>query len=123
MKFPNDEQINEMRDDIDDVFTSIASHEGKPLADFTHALVSMKQIASGLVIVSGIAGKLAKDADDKEALMMVEFITNKATRLFAMAVARFHDATGKSVDLNKALEWAQKIDGQMDRCVERAQKS
>lgn len=123
MKLPNDEQINEMRDDIDDVFTSIAAHDGQALADFTHALVSMKQIASGLVIVSGIANKLAKDADDKEAQMMAEFITNNATRLFAMAVARFHDATGKSVDLKKALEWAQKIDGQMDRCVERAQKN
>lgn len=123
MQFPSEEQISEMKDGIDDVFESIATHDGKPVADFTHALVSMKQIASGLVIVSGIAGKLAKDADDKEAQMMAEFITNNATRLFAMAVARFHDATGKSVDLPKALEWARKIDDQMDRCVERAQKN
>lgn len=123
MKLPNDEQFNEMRDDIDDVFKSIATHEGKPLADFTHALVSMKQIASGLVIVSGIADKLANQVNDEESQRMVEFITNNATRLFAMAVARFHDATGDSINLTKALDWAQKIDSQMDRCVERAQKN
>lgn len=123
MKLPNDEQINEMRDDIDDVFTSIAAHDGQALADFTHALVSMKQIASGLTIVSNIAAKLAHDTDNKDAQQMTLFITENMTKLFAMAVARFHDATGKSVDLNKALEWAQKIDGQMDRCVDRAQKN
>lgn len=123
MQLPNEEQISEMREDIDDVFTSIAAHEGKALADFTHALVSMKQIASGLTIVSNIAAKLAHDTNNEDAKQMTLFITANVTKLFAMAVARFHDATGNSVDLTKALEWAQKIDGQMDRCVDRAQKN
>jgi hypothetical protein len=123
MQFPSEEQISEMKDGIDDVFESIATHDGKPVADFTHALVSMKQIASGLSILVGIAGKLSEDADNKEAAHMTMFIAENATRLFSMAVSRFHSATGESVDLKKALEWAQKIDGQMDRCVERSQKN
>lgn len=112
------EHINEVKESINDVFESIATHEGKQTASFVHAIVSMKQIASGLDFITQIACYNAAP----EHREMVENVYPTLKTIFTMAVSDFHKATNEEVDLNKCLDWAIKIDGQMDRSVDALRK-
>lgn len=108
------DHIKEVQESLSDVFQSIATHDGELNASFTHAIVSLKQIASGLDIVSQIAYGTA-DAEQKD---MIKNIHPTLITILSMAVLEFHKATNNQVDLDKCIDWANKIDGQMDRAVD-----
>lgn len=112
------DHIKEVKESLNDVFESIATHEGETTASFVHAIVSLKQIASGLDLISHIA-YVNGTPEQKE---MVKNIMPTLQTIFAMSVSEFHKATNKQVDLDKCLDWAVKIDGQMDRSVDALRK-
>jgi len=114
MKHKFDEnKVDEMSESLADVFTSISKHEGEHIAAFVHALVSMKNISDGLRIMSG--GALSAADDDEELKERVTLMHSHMQHLIFASISKFYEATQGSFAIEKALEWAEKIDGQLER--------
>ena len=115
MKLPSEEQINEMNENLSDVFKSIQTHEGKEFASFVHGMVSLKQICTGINMVLQICSDHEENFSEDEKFVLSTFL-NAAPEIFAstfqkfLIAAKFNEEEG-----GKILEWSERIDEQLER--------
>jgi hypothetical protein len=119
MKLPNKEQINEMNENLNDVFKSIQTHEGKEFASFVHGMVSLKQICTGINMVLQICSNHEENLSEDEKLVL-STILDAAPEIFAstfqkfLMAAKFNEEEGA-----KILDWSERIDEQLERGAKR----
>lgn len=119
MKAPTEQQIKEAQTNLEEIFESIKKHEGEHMSNFVHALVSSKQISDGIGVLFHLA---AERMEEEAGVKFVKTIAERMNGVLQMAVTYFYKSTDESFDFEKAVEWAQMIDKQMDSLVERVRK-
>ena len=119
MKMPTEKQMSDAETTIGEIFESIKKHEGEKMSDFVHALVSSKQVSDGVHLLCHLA---SKDIDDEKAIKFINTVEEKIQLVLHMAVSYFYKSGGQSFDIEKAMDWAQVIDGQMDSFVARVRE-
>ena len=120
MKMPSEEQINEMNENLNNVFKSIQTHEGKEFASFVHGMVSLKQICTSINMVLQICYSHEENLSEDEKFVL-STLQDAAPEIFAstfqkfLMAAKFNEEEG-----GKILDWSERIDEQLERGATRS---
>lgn len=112
--FMTPEFVNTIRQETADIFESIEKHEGKSVATFTHALVSMRNVCEAFDLVCQAATQKAIETNDLETMSKIATIAGPVKNLITSAICQFYECTDRSFEVKSAIEWCEKINSHME---------
>jgi len=112
--FMTEESVNTIKQETADIFESIEKHEGKSVARFTHALVSMRNVCEAFDLLCQTTTQKAIETNDLETMSRIAMIAGPVRNLITSAICQFYECTDKSFEVKAAIEWCEKINSHME---------